>query len=167
MATMIDTTYFHTEIFIPNISDSNAVETARAAELQRFIDRYEPDYLDLLMGYDMRVEFLAGLEEDDILPKWSALKDELVDVSLLLSPIADYVYFYYTRSKATETTRSGEIITAVDNGLNAGANYKQVSAYNRAVEQALIVREWIEEHRADYPNYDNTYTFGLVNTFGI
>ena len=167
MATLIDSTYFHTEVFIPNISDSNAVETARASELQRFIDRYELEYLDLVMGYDMRVEFLAGLEEDSILQKWNDLKAELIDDTLLLSPIADYVYFHYIRYNVTRTTSSGEVVALVDNGTLTGSNFKQVTAHNRAIEQALLIRNFIEEHSTDYPNYDGSYSLGYVNELNI
>ena len=167
MATLISPSYFHTEIFIPNILEATPVEQARAAELQRFINKYEPEYLDLIMGYDMRVEFLAGLAANPIPAKWSELKTQLVNTSLLLSPIADYVYFYYMRFHLTQTTRSGEITTQVDNGTLTGSNFKQVAAYNRASEQALTIREWIEERLTTYTTYNGSYCFEYLNTLGI
>lgn len=167
MATLIDKTYFHTELFISNITESSEVEQARAAELQRFIDKYEPIYMNNVLGETLYSEFLAGLALNPIPAKWTALKALFVDTSKLLSPIASYVYFYYMRNHATETTAAGEVTSVTENGEVVGANYKMVRAYNEASESADLIKEWLRSNIATYPTFVNGGSFGIVNTFGI
>lgn len=60
------------------------------------------------------------------------------DISQNESCIAYYIYYWYRRSNATQTTDFGEVVTSAENSVNASPRKKMASAWN-------IMHAWVRE----------------------
>ena len=70
---IIDTTYFNGPINVPQLGKSS-VDNG----LQLFINRYEPRILQAALGYQLYLDFMAGLKATPIDQKWLDLRDGVV-----------------------------------------------------------------------------------------
>lgn len=64
-----------------------------------------------------------------------------IDISPKQSPIANYIYYWYRRSGATQYTGIGEVLTSAENSSNQDPNQKMASAWN---EMSEMVGEFLE-----------------------
>ena len=102
---LIDETYFDKRILsIPNTNRDEVVNN-----ISNYIEKFEPEYLNKVLGYELNKEFIAGLEEETPLQKWLDLRDgaEYADCNGRLqkwtgfvnaikdSPIAFYVFWKF------------------------------------------------------------------------
>jgi len=94
---IIDSTYFHDSLNIPNINSTTDLGDELRAELVRYINVFEPQYLKLLFGNDFYDLFVQGIMNNEA--RMLTLQSKLIDEDLLLSPIANYVFFYYAKVK--------------------------------------------------------------------
>lgn len=137
---LIDSTYFNGEINIPNL-DSVAV----LQRLNWLIEIHEPRFLQGLFGYAFYKLFIAGVAANeqkylDIRDgvdytdsysrqnRWRGLLDKTDNTKK--SPIANYVYYHYERSIATQTTGIGEVETVPIGARSATAAEKMALAWN-------------------------------------
>src|SRR3954471_2443196 len=105
---LIDKTYFVGEINIPD-TDNPAVEE----RLNFFIAKYEEEFLKTVLGYSLWSSYTTGIAvtpTPDVI--WTNLRDGveylvsektykyrgLYNPTLKLSPIANYVYYWWMRS---------------------------------------------------------------------
>lgn len=101
MENLIDSTYFIGERELGNLFSNSGRVLGEAAsrtesELNWFIAKYQKDYLEQMFGKDLATDLPVELQ---------AL---VIDNTNKLSPIADYVYYFIKRAKATTTTAMGE-----------------------------------------------------------
>lgn len=166
---LIDHTYFVGEILIPNLTGDNPVVSGNVEEINRFIKKYEKEYLLHVLGEDLYKVFIAGMAVEPIEAKWTDLKSKLIDTDIPASPIADYVYYHVMRDRFTNTSALGEVEAAVENGNYAVNSYKMARAYNEAVRYGSTLRSWLSDNIATYPEFDTagSYTLRTVNIFGI
>jgi hypothetical protein len=160
---LIDSTYFVDEILIAGLE--NTVDST-GSKLSSFITKYEARFLKELLGKDLYNAFITGLEEDPIQQKWLDLKNELVNDTTKESPIANYVYYYYSRNKATETVGFGEIQPNTENGIMANAVQKQTRAWNEMVDWNKQVIDFINDNISDYPEFKPSDTFFCGKYYG-
>lgn len=94
---IIDGSYFTGMLSLGIIWDIDSDSPTRIAErdnLQSYIDRYERQYLQLVLGEDMSRQFwdyLSSHSAEDKIEKWDTLKEKLSEKGY--SPLANYVYF--------------------------------------------------------------------------
>jgi len=166
---IIDNTYFITENNLP-VDNIN---------IQSFIDKHEPEILKKIFGYALYKDFIDGLA---VLPtpdqKWLDLRDgseytydgELNKYEGIQNIIADWVYYWITRSEKTTATDSGIKRANVMNMENTDPKSRQVYSYNEMVDQIVLLNEFIlanNESVADtYENYE-TATFKKNNVLNI
>lgn len=159
---LIDRSYFIGEIDIPNTN-----QVAVQENLDYLISKREPELLMALWGYAMYKAFLAGLLLDPVPQRWIDLRDG-VDythdgeqrhwmglISKTGEPkeslIANYVYYWYTRKKATQTSGVGEVATKTENSVRISPIAKQVHAWNQMVQWIWDMDYFLDEKKADYP----------------
>jgi len=125
--------------------------------LQTFIDKYEPKFLDILLGSVLYQEFVSGLavvEPETILPKWIALRDEFGLKEMLVC----YVYYWYTQNNTTLTAGTGEVKPNNENSVAAQSWDKQVKAWNEMASMTrlfdLDTEVYPEFVRTWWRNYD-------------
>ena len=146
MANIIDRTFFSGNLDLP--VGSPDVQ----AEFAPFISNYEPEYLQKALGYafwklfivdgapsaDARFQLLLNGDEftdaNGILRKWQGLT-----TASKISPIANYIYYWYTRNAVTYTTSVGEQKGKAANSSNASPFMKQYKAWNDMVEWTKVM----------------------------
>lgn len=140
---LIDITYFDgSELNIPNTDKLEVQELVTT-----IITKYEDDFLRRLMGYPLYKAFMAGLPVTAGTPQriidlvngkeYTSLQGFLTQYRGLLitepaqmSPIANYIYYWYRRLNATQFTGIGEVMTTAENSTNQSPNQKMATAWN-------------------------------------
>jgi len=174
---LIDTTYFGKyPLLITSSLDfgagtSQSQDTERLQKLTDLITYHQPNYLRDLLGVKLRDALLSGLAEEPILAKWTDLKAQIVDTVNFLSPLANYVYFFYQNPSLK--TDSGEVVTEVDNMQTGDVWAAQVPVWNDMVKSNYVILAWLDEHAEDYEDYQPEDTaelsevYHLINRLGI
>lgn len=166
MANLIDATYFTQQLVIPNATNI-------AANLQRFIDEKEPEYLEWLLGYqlynladtnnwvDQRYKDIkdgkAFTDRFGQMTKWKGLV--FTKGTAKKSPIANYVYYWWLRDNWSVTTGAGEKKQQAENAVNSDFGEKMFRAWNEMVEWGLNLREFLRLNLGVYPEYTDPFRF--------
>jgi len=141
--------YFVGELQIPNLTGSAPAVTPRVNELLWFIKKYEPEFLELLLGEDLYLEFSAGIAATTPEAKWTTLKNKIYQIDsvngIYMSPAAAYVYYHFMRNSQTATTSVGEIKPGKHAAVNVTNTMKMVSAWDDMCAECMEIWEWLEE----------------------
>lgn len=167
MNNLIDTSYFIGDINIAQLGQRTVIN-----RVEQYIAKYEPVYLLKLLGYAFSKLFNEGREEAEPAERWTNLieGDEYTNEQgitskwtgftndALISPIANYVYYWYTRDNASQTTASGEKSDNIKESVNVGPAMKQVHAWNEMVMlnrelYSFLINKKIDGNRV-YPEFD-------------
>ena len=149
---LIDKTYFIGEI---NVAGANVPGSAVLESLALFINKREPEYLELSLGYSFNELFQAGIADIDgrwfdlrtgttyvdhkgITRNWKGLQQ-----SGQLSPIANYIYYWYMSDAVTLTTTLGEMQTTSENAKVAASGFKMAKAWNEMAEQTKTMHDFL------------------------
>lgn len=186
MSNYLTVNYFNGELCVPNITGSAPAATANANTVKWFIAKYEPKFLELLLGEALYAAFLAGMTVTaPAVPaaKWTALKSKIYSEDstsgLYLSPAASYVYYHIMRDRISMTTSVGEVKPDNKTVQPQSVNnvMKMVLAWNSMADDAAKIWEWLEldAQMATYvdalgvalfdPYQDDP--FGKINMFNI
>lgn len=173
---LIDHTYFHSSINIPNI-DKPAISEA----LTMFINEYEQDLLLSLLGLRLYNAYLATPTDARFIDlvngvvysapegskKWKGLKMALAGSNY--SIIAYYIYFLWTRNEATDTTGVGEVVNTTSNAKRVSPVDKQVFAWNKMVRWACELYDFLEAKQSVYPEWNNHiwYELSFINNLNL
>lgn len=175
--------YFQGDLYLPNLVTTKPeavgvgrmVSAVAESDLSYYVDKYEREFLRLLLGDELYDAFIAGLEEPDN-ARWLALKDKIYDTtgSYPLSPAANYVYYMLISHNITATTMKGEIVPEQDYAKNASSKQKLADSWNEILPYAKRIWRFIDDHKSDYGQYVICRTchqflcyFAPVNIFGI
>lgn len=165
---LIDKTYFVGELDIANTNNANV-----EARLQWFIDKYEPEFLRLLLGADLYTSYVAGItvvDPDPVPAEWLALQN----FEGFKKAIACYVYFHYMRDQFTQTVGLGEVKPTAENATRDDSSFKMARAINEVVrwvkDNTLV--EFINANVSDYPGWvmPESYTYwqyGVLKTTSV
>jgi hypothetical protein len=180
---LIDRSYFIGEINIPNTST-----TAIGELLDWFIEKYEPELLTDVLGYELYKAFSTGLEEDAIEQKWTDLLEGkeytdisnkirkwngLIDEDKKLSLIANYVYYRFIQNNTTQTASMGEVKSVNENAIIASPSVKLVKSWNEMSKNILELKDFLDANKEEYPEWENHSVwcvlnkFRMTNVFGI
>lgn len=163
---LIDKTYFVGEINIPD-TGSPAVEE----RLNFFIAKYEPEFLKISLGYSLYGAYVNGiavLPTPDVI--WTDLRDGkeyivgettykyrgLRDATAKLSPIANYVYYWWRRD---------DVKAKPDDAQDAQVYYNQRNqsmsrAWNEMGDWVQELTHFLNNNTLVYPEWQivNIYT---------
>lgn len=178
---LIDRTYFIGEINLPNTNQPAVQEN-----IDYLISKREPELLTQLFGYAMYKAFISGLQEDPVPQRWIDLRDGVVYtdtdgeerrwmglVAKVDEPkeslIANYVYYWYMRKEATQTSGVGETVTKTENSVRISPVAKQVRAWNEMVGWIWEMFNFLDAKQVDYPEYKpvNRCDWEDVNIFNL
>ncbi len=165
---LIDSTYFIGEINIAQLGQQYVQE-----HLDNLISKYEPKYLRSVLGNAFAKLFDTGRNADSVEERWTKLisGDDYTDKhgieqrwdgftnEMLVSPIANYVYYWYTRDNATDTTASGEQTDTPIGAVGASPALKQSRAWNEMVAMNCRLHDFLLNKKDDngdrvYPEFD-------------
>lgn len=173
--------YFQGDLYLPNLTATKSgavgigriLSTVAENDLAYYIDKYEREFLCLLLGSDLYDAFVSGLEEADK-GKWIRLKDTIYDASdpYPYSPAANYVYYMLIGHNVTSTTMKGEVAPQQDYAKSASAKQKRVTVWNEILPAAKRIWKFIEDNSAEYGQYIlcdpcRFNRFEPLNIFGI
>ena len=169
---LINEEYFKGEIVIPNLNSvgngiSSQIASSNLELLLSFIDKYEKRFLVSLLGRCCADEFYKEIEKGELSGKWLDLKNKLVDETLKISPIANYVYYWYRRNDVSITTGIGEMETDSDNSVRVSSALKMCRAWKEMVEWVIDTRVWMKSSgNFNYLNID-VNLLKRINTLNI
>jgi hypothetical protein len=115
---------FQGEIAIGQINQPDVI-----ARVQWFIDRYEPEYLRLMLGEKLYEELMAGLAVEPPEEKWVKLAHRLK------MPCACYIYYHFRRDSVSDTAVIGEVLMEAENAIRQSPAKKMVFAWNTMVDE--------------------------------
>ena len=169
MTNLIDLSYFHGNVSIPNLG----INEGNTASVNDFIVKYEKKFLSEILGYKMYSQLvtaytptapISGIWFDLVNGKrfidslgrdnyFGGLADISEGDSYKLSPIANYIYWQFMKNTATNTVGIGESITATENAFRVSPKDKMVTAWNEMVEWNMIMDDFIKQNEEKYPDY--------------
>lgn len=156
---LTDTTYFVRDCNIPN-------PTGATSTLQAALNRYEPEILNLILGYGLAklvLAYTSGSEQRiiDIVEgkeytvgsytvNWNGLKN-----TELVSILTYYTYIQYMKDKSLSFQNVGSIASMVENGVNVGPG--QLIQRASAMMRELIGYPGQDVYAPSLYNFLNTY----------
>lgn len=183
MANLIDKTYFIGEITIAQLS-----QPAARDNLDVFIGKYEPEYLEKALGYEFYQLFKEGIGVETPEGKWTDLRDgaEYTNAAgftkkwkgltnaAKISPIANYIYYWHSCDLVTFSTGNGEKEGKSDNAGNVTSIGKQSKAYNAMVDMTCQLHDFLlnkkdEDDNLVYDDFDieQVTVMGKTNVFNL
>lgn len=159
---IIDASYFYGQLSIPQITDAAVI-----ANLNWFINEYEPKLLTNLLGYELYKFTVDNPSDADVLKlingtdygdnkHWNGLK--FGTSPLKKSLIANYVYYWWMRNNMSQTTIGGEKESKAENAIGSSPRYKMVRAWNDMVEMNIQLRDYLNASLEFYPTYVDPVT---------
>jgi len=178
----IDKTYFVGEINIPSTGNASVLE-----RLNFFIAKYEEELLRALLGDGLYVAFKDGIAIADPDQKWKDLRDGkdyqdttgramrflgLYRNDIKQSLIANYVYYWWMRDKASITTHVGEADAKTDGADKVNPGQKMCRAWNEMVQWNRSLVMFLDINQETYPEWDNRRHiiqchFGLLSPINV
>lgn len=70
-----------------------------------------------------------------------------------VSPIADYVFYWWLFSQHTLTSGIGQVKTQGQNSVRVSEKYKAVAAWNSMVDRSILLYYFLKQNIAVYPEY--------------
>jgi hypothetical protein len=167
----IDKTYFHSELFLPNLTGTGDLVTDQQTLLDYFIQKYEPELLTGMFG-NLYLSMAAALQDPVYCGVYVQIFAQIRNTTLKTSPIANYVYFHFQRNALTNSLMPGEAAAKFENANGVSPEYKMQRAWMEMERQLDDVIEWLGDNNtllnlnwtlpSDY--YD---LFNGVNVFNI
>lgn len=174
---IIDSSYFYGDLGI-----SQKSQAAVVANINWFIEKYEPDYCREMLGQELYKQYKDGtelpdgsafLDESAVAQKWKDLRDgkqyenrsgvivyfkglaPKTNSTTKQSPIANFVFYHILRKNATSTTGSGEAKLQIENATKESSIDKQCFAWNQMVGLNYDLNEFLLSNSEVYPEYFN------------
>lgn len=171
---LINSSYFIGERNIPNTSQTEVQE-----RLTWFINKYEPQFLLTLFGYEMYKAYEAVSTQSPLPSPWLELFGGteytlngktvkwwgLVDATSKRSPIANYIYYHFMRDAETTTTGVGEVKTNPENAVLVSAARKAVLAWNEISDSVCGMISYLNENKSLYAGWEHQNVWSLRRTF--
>lgn len=150
-----------------------SVEYPVQSDLNILITIKEPEVLTKLLTFTFYRLFRDGLAATTPEQRWLDLRDgkewtndggtTYFDFVGLKKLAAQYIYFYYQRKEATQTTGVGEAVNKTENATRISPIQKQVTAWNDMVEMVKQAYHYLNQNEAIYPEWnaaiDSTYQY--------
>lgn len=169
---IVTITDFKDDIALPQASQQAVQEN-----VNRHIAKYEQEFLEQVLGYEMATAFTAGLLLDPIPVKWLELRNgaTFTDNTVVYkwpgikTPIACYVYYHIRRDDAINTTPSGDTTGKAENAKVISSARKMLEAWNKMVKLNRTMWAFLYVNREAYswkgiPDNDTAYT---INDFDL
>ncbi|CAL7961479.1 conserved hypothetical protein [Gammaproteobacteria bacterium] len=178
MANIVATSFFTGQLTIAQLTESSVL-----TNLTAMIDKLEPEFLEKLLGYPLYKLYKTwdgnavgkykdlrdGLEYENRFgksTKWYGFKR-----SSVLSPIANYIYYWWLRKEVSVTSGNGERKANSAASINMSSVNKQVRAWNEMVEWNKEFWEFMYIKQDIYPEFDilriDRNLFTVINVLGI
>lgn len=143
--------------------------SAITGDVNNYISYYETEYLIKVLGKEVYEQFSEYLqsEEKEPVKLWDDLKSMLVGTmgGMKISPIANYIYFFYARNHQCDVTVNG-VKKDSDVGDLVSPMGKMVSAWNSMVIMNADLYKWLDTQHIEGWTFDKSL-LKPVNTFNL
>jgi len=164
---LIDYLYFQNLPCLIPVNDVDGdVGEAKIAYINDLIDTVQPEILKEIMGEVLYDEFMEGLEETTIDPKWIAMRNEILNSTAKTSFLTYFVYFEDRRMSSSMATEHGDVNIDVVNMQNAHDFAKNARIWNIGADKANVFGSWLLENAEDYDIY-TVGTIDKINRFDL
>jgi len=182
----------NTSFFVGNLQIPNATESSVASVIVFYINKFEPEFLQNLLGYPLYKEFIAnpsadrfkniinGCEFTDFqgyTAKWKGLIEVLVPdptppsttpIGQKQSIIANYVYFRYRQRNETQFTGIGEVKMKASEGSESVSPRKKMAfIWNEIHYNVKVLMQFFEMNQATYPEWTTNDEMKALRFFGF
>ena len=187
---LINSSYFINDNNVPNKSYADV-----SIVLNGLIDTHEPEYLKTVLGYELFLGFMAGIQvttpdqrftdlligkdftgQNGKLKRWAGFINvtpgTTTVVANALSPIANYVYWFWLKSNHTQTSGLGEVRNEAQNAVRVSPKHKAVKTWNDMVDKTWLLYEFLKVNPGTYPEFqaylsdpDINLMLTKINTF--
>ena len=136
------------------------------SDLQKYIDKFESEYLQELLGCDLYELFKTDFEITGTAPTdaiYTKIFDEFCqDESLCIirsqgmkEMLIGFIYYEFVKDAPYKAGDNGAVMNAVEVSTHAGTNEHDIyTRYNIAVETHKAIQWCICENSADYPTFN-------------
>lgn len=168
---LIDKTYFEdADLLVPGLE-----KETQENKLNELITKYEPEYLQDILGYSFYKTFKTAVEagEAGLAQRWKDLRDGadytdaggvlrkwegFANAETMRSPIANYVYYRWLRYNVPTTTVSGEKTSKAPKSVSNSSVGKQTAAWNEMVRMNRVLFDFLLNKKDDngdlvYPEF--------------
>lgn len=163
---IIDETYFVRRLNLPQIGNADGL-----ADVRSFINQYETEYLQCVLGLDLWQAFIDGTEGSGIPDqRWLDLLNGKnftykncthnwpgFASASKISPIANYVYYQYVDNKIAEFVLTGVVVSSTDNNRTVAAVDRLVDAWNRMIDMNKDLYRFLKLNQVTYPEWALCY----------
>jgi hypothetical protein len=154
---------------IPNSGDKNVMD-----RLNWFIDKYDRDCLNYVLGYDLYQvvlsPYVSGSPIDQLLTGTVYVDNNGNNIywAGLKPMVLDYVYYYYMADDVATNTGKGVTIPKKDMAINISPAQKMIVAWNEFIKLSLDCIMFITSNSmfAYYPTYSLNYGRNIVSKSG-
>lgn len=166
---IINADYFIGDNNVPN-TDYDDVSSS----LEYLINVHEKYYLNAVLGEPLARLLIAAMEAEPVAAPYEKILngtlytsingqeyqwEGLRNTSTFLSPIADYVYYWWLRNGVTQSSGIGEVVNGSMMASPASSKGKQAEAWNRMVDKSLYLFDYLRANRALFPTF-SYFTYG-------
>jgi len=137
------------------------------SKLNRLIDEKQKDYLEKMMGRELYLAFETGLSTDPVPDRFIAIRDGASYTGLdglpyqwiglknaeKISPLADYIYYWWLRSAQVQTTPMGQVKTKNQNAAASPAVIQEAAVWNEMIERNRKLNDFLYINYELYPEY--------------
>lgn len=81
------------------------------------------------------------------------------------SLIANYVYYWYLRATASQTTPVGEVVTENENSIINGSHVKMQRAWNEMVDHIYEMIDFLDNNRLVYTDWRWQYRYRILENY--
>lgn len=137
--TLIDQSYFWGELYVAQKSQQTVAE-----KIGMYINKYEPEFLKELLGETLYNDMIIGLAVTPTPdPKWTTLRDKIINSTSKVSPIANYVWYWMKRRNVSQATGMGEIKPEGENGTIVSPSDQITRTWGEMVDLNFEFYNWV------------------------
>jgi hypothetical protein len=155
MASIIIPSNFYGDLTIAQVGN-----TSVQGDIQKYIDKFEQEYLLNLLGYELKKRFDANGADDikngkEYTSRFSNLLAKWIGLTFVnsASPIASYIYCKYQLDQQTKSTPVGEKKLQAQNSNNSNANDKITRQWNWMVDRNRELVDFLMSDQENYPEF--------------
>lgn len=158
---IIDSTYFINKLGLPQVGNPEGL-----IAVNNFINQYEPEFLQCVLGFDLSQAFVDGLEDSLPEQRWFDLangknytykgynnKWQGFENTTKQSPIANYVFYQFVIFKSTDFVLTGRVVSETDNNRTVNSIDELVDAWNRMVDMNMNLLGYLRANKSLYPEW--------------
>lgn len=141
-----------------------AINQYSTDKIDAYIERYEPYYLTMLLGKELKDLFISDLDVNNV-PQtaiyqtiYEALSIDLDNQVIFSYGIKEmllgFIYYHYCKDETIKQTPVGSVKPNTENSINVGTIHYLTNRYNESVESLNAIQTYILENESDYSTFN-------------